>query len=386
MYKNTEEILTDIIQHIEISDTNFKIAVERYNAIGNWIKEGLEKKGYDAHIYPQGSFALNTVISPCPENNEYDVDLVCKLKLNRKEINPLEVLNLIGDILKENNIYKEMLEEKTNVSRCWTLKYADTKAGVGFHIDILPSVSESDDLKISNETQNAIFIVDNKAGNYVWLPSNPKGFIDWFEAKNTEFANMLIHEKATNRGPSIEIEEIEKTSRKSPLRQVIKLFKSHRDKLFKNEKTYAPKSVLITTLATHLYRNERCVSNAIFNILDGLTQYSLLMKDGFISNNSNMIYRENDGTWVVKNPTLPTENFIEDWGKNTNSEYAKAFFNWISCLKHDLEQIIDKPNKTEMINNSFNIKSSIFRDIAEFDLKRPSITPYATKPWGNNAN
>ena len=42
MYKDTEEILSDIIKNIEISDTNFNKAVERYNAIGTWIKEGVE--------------------------------------------------------------------------------------------------------------------------------------------------------------------------------------------------------------------------------------------------------------------------------------------------------------------------------------------------------
>ena len=384
MYKDTEEILSDIIKNIEISDTNFNKAVERYNAIGTWIKEGLEKKGYDANIYPQGSFALNTVISPCPENNEYDVDLVCEVKLDKKYVEPLTVLNLIGDRLKENETYKGMLEKKAGISRCWTLKYADNAAGIGFHIDILPSIPENETTKISRGTPDAISIIDNKAGVYTWTPSNPKGFIDWFDNKNTEFRNMLFNEAtvAMGRAAHVDIEEIEKKSKRSPLRQTIKLLKNHRDKAFKDNKTFAPKSILITTLATHLYRKERDLSSAVYNILEGLSKYSFLMKEGFTSNNTNMIYREADGTWVVKNPALSTENFIEDWGKSSNSEYAKAFFNWVSSLKYDLERIMNQPNKTELINKSFNMKSAVFRDITEKPLRTPSITTHQSQPWG----
>lgn len=384
MYRDTEEILSDIIKNIEISDTNFNKAVERYNAIGTWIKEGLEKKGYDANIYPQGSFALNTVISPCPENNEYDVDLVCEVKLDKKDVEPLTVLNLIGDRLKENETYKGMLEKKAGISRCWTLKYADNAAGIGFHIDILPSIPENETTKISRGTPDAISIIDNKAGVYTWTPSNPKGFIDWFENKNTEFKNMLFNEAnvAMDRAAHVDIEEIEKKSKRSPLRQAIKLLKNHRDKAFKDNKLFAPKSILITTLATNLYRKERDLSSAVYNILEGLTKYSSLMKEGFTSNNTNMIYREADGTWVVKNPALSTENFIEDWGKSSNSEYAKAFFNWVSSLKYDLERIMNQPNKTELINSSFNMKSAVFRDITEKPLRTPSITTHQTQPWG----
>ena len=384
MYKDTEEILSDIIKNIEISDTNFNKAVERYNAIGTWIKEGLEKKGYDANIYPQGSFALNTVISPCPENNEYDVDLVCEVKLDKKDVEPLTVLNLIGDRLKENETNKGMLEKKAGISRCWTLKYADNAAGIGFHIDILPSIPENETTKISRGTPDAISIIDNKAGVYTWTPSNPKGFIDWFDNKNTEFRNMLFNEAtvAMGRAAHVDIEEIEKKSKRSPLRQTIKLLKNHRDKAFKDNKTFAPKSILITTLATHLYRKERDLSSAVYNILEGLSKYSFLMKEGFISNNTNMIYREADGTWVVKNPALSTENFIEDWGKSSNSEYAKAFFNWVSSLKYDLERIMNQPNKTELINKSFNMKSAVFRDITEKPLRTPSITTHQSQPWG----
>ena len=386
MYSNTEEVLIDIIKQIEISDTNFNNAVSRYTAIGNWIKEGLEKKGYSANIYPQGSFALNTVISPSSENNEYDVDLVCEVKLDKSKVKPIEILNLIGDRLKEHDTYKGMLEKETGIDRCWTLKYADTTSGVGFHIDILPAVSENAEFQITSGTSNAISIVDNKAGVYSWLPSNPKDFIIWFESKNIYFKKMLLKEAESfaSQSSHVDIEEIERKSKKSPLIQTIKLLKNHRDKKFKNNKKYAPKSILITSLAASIYNQERDISSAVYNILDGLSKCSFLMKDGIPYKKSNIIYREIDGTWVAKNPVLQTENFIEEWGKDSNSLYAQAFFNWVSSLRYDLEKIMNLPNKTEMINTAFNIKSTVFRDVEEQSIKIPSITTKQTQPWGYN--
>lgn len=124
-----------------------------------------------------------------------------------------------------------MLEKKAGISRCWTLKYADNAAGIGFHIDILPSIPENETTKISRGTPDAISIIDNKAGVYTWTPSNPKGFIDWFENKNTEFKNMLFNEATAimNRAAHVDVEEIERKSKRSPLRQTIKLLKNHRD-------------------------------------------------------------------------------------------------------------------------------------------------------------
>ena len=54
----------------------------------------------------------------------------------------------------------------------------------------------------------------------------------------------------------------------------------------------------------------------------------------------------------------------------------------ISSLKYDLERIMNQPNKTELINKSFNMKSAVFRDITEKPLRTPSITTHQSQPWG----
>lgn len=43
---------------------------------------------------------------------------------------------------------------------------------------------------------------------------------------------------------------------------------------------------------------------------------------------------------------------------------------------------MNQPNKTELINKSFNMKSAVFRDITERPLRTPSITTHQSQPWG----
>jgi len=277
-----------------------------------------------------------------------------------------------------------MLVSKGGISRCWTLKYADSTAGVGFHIDILPSVPEDAIINALNNTPDAIAIIDNKAGVYSWSPSNPKGFIAWFEEQNVEFKNYLFTEARAmyDKAANVDIEDINRKTARSPLRQAIKILKNHKDKMFdENNKYCAPKSILITTLATHLYNQERDLTSTIYNILDGLEKYANLMKRGFTPDNDDILYRDQNGIWIARNPALPTENFIEDWGDSDASEHAKAFFNWVSKVKLDLNNIMNQSNKKHFIDSAFNVnfKSRFIDD----DV--PRVTTRANQPWSNYA-
>jgi hypothetical protein len=75
--------------------------------------------------------------------------------------------------------------------RCWTLNYAE-QDGIGFHMDILPSVPEDkqtiDAISVAGSIQyvcHAIAIT-NKSDNseYGWFSSNPSGYAEWFNQIN----------------------------------------------------------------------------------------------------------------------------------------------------------------------------------------------------------
>ncbi len=63
-----------LVQSLDISPTMHKNAVEKYRALANY----LEENGIDAEIYPQGSFALGTVVRPSANdaNAKYDLDFI----------------------------------------------------------------------------------------------------------------------------------------------------------------------------------------------------------------------------------------------------------------------------------------------------------------------
>ena len=77
-----EAILNDLAYTINISDELFQNADDEYTALGKWIdkKTDEEETKYTVHIYPQGSFALGTVIKPISDEDDYDLDLVCQVE------------------------------------------------------------------------------------------------------------------------------------------------------------------------------------------------------------------------------------------------------------------------------------------------------------------
>ncbi len=52
--------ITKVVEQLDISPSLYKNAIEKYKNLANLLSE----KGLDANIYPQGSFALGTVVRP----------------------------------------------------------------------------------------------------------------------------------------------------------------------------------------------------------------------------------------------------------------------------------------------------------------------------------
>ena len=140
------ELLVNLSSELDIPPSKYQQAVERYKSVGNWLQEGIyENCTNELDIYPQGSFRLGTVVRPIKKDAEadYDIDLVCCLPVFKMLTTPEKVKIQVGNRLKENAIYKKMLDEEGR--RCWTLNYAE-QDDIGFHIDILPSVPEEKQL------------------------------------------------------------------------------------------------------------------------------------------------------------------------------------------------------------------------------------------------
>lgn len=56
------------------------------------------------------------------------------------------------------------------------------------------------------------------------------------------------------------------------------------------------------------------------------------------------IQKAADGTWVIKNPVCPDENFADKWHLDNNKR-AKSFFRWLDWLVEDIQTISVSPQE-----------------------------------------
>ena len=190
--KQFSDILEELGKTLDISKDEHEKAVKSYEFVGNWLSatdSPLEK--YKPEILPQGSFMLGTMIRPVNEEDELDIDLVCRLEGKQPQWTQFDLKKIVGDRLKAHGTIKELLEIPDG-RRCWTLDYKRD-----FHMDILPSIVSSgyslilekafSETDLQDFRSLEIRITDKYLPNYNiqtspewWLKSNPCGYGIWF--------------------------------------------------------------------------------------------------------------------------------------------------------------------------------------------------------------
>lgn len=328
------EVLRLLVAELDVPPAKYREAQEHYSAVGKWLNDpASDVAKYDPDIYPQGSFALGTVIRPLVEE-EYDVDAVCLLKAaSRDHITQQEVKNVVGQRLKEHGHYREMLDPWEGGRRCWTLKYADTSR---FHLDILPSVPDPD-WRIHSATvpehrlKTAICVTDTTTwGGPVEWPtcnrSNPKGYVDWFQERmKVAFQKQREEILSKRRAMALmekraEVEEVPDYEVRTPLQRVIQLLKRHRDVRFNGDED-KPISIIITTLAARAYNNEEDLAEALLNVVPK-------MREGI---------EQRNGVYWVPNPVNLNENYADKWAETPRK--AKLFLGWLTDLEKEVPSL-----------------------------------------------
>jgi len=205
-------ILRSIAESLDIPDSKYEEAVSRYETIGKWLDTNdFKLHVYRPTIYAQGSFKLGTMVRPINDSDEYDIDLVCYLQIDKENINQAELKEMVGDRLREHETYRRMLDEGR---RCWTVTYANE-----FHMDILPAIPDYEKLN------DSILITDKKLRN--WQHSNPKGYARWFiERMKHVFEKGKIAVAETMRA---NVEDVPDYKVRAPLQRSVQLLKRHRD-------------------------------------------------------------------------------------------------------------------------------------------------------------
>jgi hypothetical protein len=385
---DTSFLLNEVAKSLDISDSLFEEAEAKYKAVGTWLGEGTSPLAvFSPQIYPQGSFRLGTVTKPLSDTDEYDIDLVFELALLKNSITQKDLKKLVGDRLKENEIYRQMLDKEGG--RCWTLQYANS---MHFHLDILPAIPDENFRVMLKEqgipqhlARTGIAITDNTLPAYdeitlEWPHCNPKGYAAWFHEQ------MIVQYKELQKRYTetlkAEIGKVPKYQIKTPLQRCIQLLKRHRDIVFENNKDIKPASIIITTLAAKAYNNQADMADALSDIIDGMPDY---------------INTRNDVSWV-ENPVDASENFADRWKNNPARE--PKFHEWLKMVRNDVNKILscdDIDDVGELLANFFGERVSIsavkkFKESAQGraatvetnQYQSPSIVPIVRplKPWG----
>lgn len=309
-------LLERICQALELSPTQHGDAESRYQAVGEWLAGAETWLLRDVQVYAQGSISLGTTVRPLA-HNEYDVDLVAYVPNQTPQLPPALLKRVIGDRLRDNGHYRDLLEEKP---RCWRINYAGE-----FHLDITPSILNPGCL-LGGE-----LVPDRQLA--CWKASNPKGYRDLF-TRRADLQPRWQIQKAFE-GKRAEVEPFPaRMQAKGVLRRVVQLAKRHRDLYFEHlDERLAPISVIITTLAARSY--EACVLrrayasefDLLMDILDGMPAF---IEQRVIAGRVH---------WNIPNETTTGENFAEKW--NAEPARAEAFFEWHRQARDDFWRLLD---------------------------------------------
>jgi hypothetical protein len=336
------EILELLGESLDISQTEYDKAVESYKAVGNQLaKENSKLKEYNPQIAPQGSFLLGTMIKAVNDCDDLDIDLVCELLGKNPNWTQEDLKAIVGGQLIENEIYNKIIE-RPDGRRCWTLKYRQNSENEKYHMDILPSVIDSDykrDFRSlfsekafdkSTVQKLAFRITDRERDDYKtetdateWLKSNPFGYAKWFFDR----AEQGQVEKRFSLKASIQdVPNFQKN--KYPLQRIVQILKRHRDIIFseEEEKKDKPISIIITTLVSRAYIGSQNVLEALENVISNMKNYIEIR----INNEGKKVF------WI-ENPVNSEENFADKW-----EEYPQRqtiFYNWLEQVRNDIIKI-----------------------------------------------
>ena len=349
-------VIDNIVKLLELPDSAYDKARKRYEDLGEWFDRNESTvSSNNPHIFPQGSFRLGTAIRPLDENEEYDLDLACKLQDGiSKDSHTQETLkNLIGIELEAYRIARGIKSELQPKHRCWRLEYQDD---LNFHMDIVPcipadekrrmAIFESirrtglDDFVAVAASQTTISITDDRHKGFPhicgdWNISNPEGYAKWFEYRMNPQQTRILLEMS-------QVDNVPLFKKKTPLQRAIQILKRHRDNWSKDNPESKPISIIITTLAARAYNGETDIVEALGNVLEKM--------GGLV----------NPKKPRVPNPVDPDEDFADRWYRPDclHLRLEEHFFSWLLQANTDFRHITST-NDIEFLSDQLEEKFSL---------------------------
>ncbi|WP_298336040.1 nucleotidyltransferase [uncultured Erythrobacter sp.] len=341
-----EDALQALARAIDMPDDKAEEARAHFKSLGEWLERNDSSIAqYDPYIAPQGSFLLGTANRPVGKDEDYDVDLICRLQSDKGTFTQKSLKAAVGREVIAYAKAHSMAHEPEDKRRCWTLEYAD---GSQFHMDVLPCIPDAQEyqsrlrkagfVELANDatkTLDAVAITDKTEPNFDrycedWPCSNPLGYAAWFRDIMAVSIHLRKAELAAKDSTFAKVEDIPDHAVKTTLQKAIQLLKRHRDTMFAEDMDVRPISIIITTLAAKSYDNEDTLVGALTAILTNMDAH---------------IETRSDGKWIP-NPVNPAENFADRWAEDRRLEHS--FDRWLAAARSDFGLFINASRPTEV--------------------------------------
>ena len=389
-----EQVLNALADSLEIPDSAYEAAKNRYRDLGDWLKDTSKAKTarYSPHVSAQGSFRLGTGVKPW-KREDYDLDLAFNLRegITKADYTQEDLKKLVGIDLNAYRIERGINEKLEEKHRCWRINYQDH---LKFHMDAVPSIPQAEgarriikeqmiqagsaEVLAQEVAELTVAITDDRHPNYrkvsdEWKVSNPEVYAKWFESR-MRLAELLL-ESRVKMAKVATVDELPTYKWKTPLQRAVQILKRHRDVMFERDPDGKPISIIITTLAAAVYGGESDLQSALAHIL------------------AEMGHRVNSSIPRVPNPVNPLEDFADKWGtaEGRRLRLQDKFESWLIQAQSDFDNITSSMDK-EFLRHQMVQKFGVDveeRILSEIFLSFPSIktTPKAhhvsapAKPW-----
>jgi hypothetical protein len=337
-------LLADVAIRVQLSPTNYNLAVSRANVLSDWIdRPESPLHGRMTLTYAQGSMAYNATIARCLRTDEFDIDIIVQI-IVLVGMTAKQVLDELYEAVRgaPGSRYYKMVERR---NRCVTVHYAD-----GMHLDITPALlaparSPRTSLIFNHKPEDR----SDPSGYALW--ANPYGFAEWFKARtpaNEAFARAYMA-RAQRWAASHEIRaDMETVPEQKPPHEksmaviALQLLKRNRNVRFDGRAGRRPPSVLLSKLAAE-------VAVQTGSLLDQLLRLARHVR-GTIG-----LAHEQGRLIAVTNPTCVEDVFTDRWPATLRDQeiYLGDLDHLISQL-HELQRPdCDLPEMQTILSDLF---------------------------------
>lgn len=238
-----DALLADIAIRIQLSQTAHRKAVQRYEALSDWIERENSPLARRVELpYPQGSMAIGAAISSRITNDDFDLDFV--LQVSCRDMTPQRVLDLLFKAIngEPGSKYHGKAKRRT---RCVTVEYRD------MHLDVTPA----ERLAGTQERESEIF--HHKASeNGRRIIANPYGFAEWFKIRTPDTGFGVAYASRANRheramfeaAESEPVPPNESLAQKSLAVVALQLLKRWRNVQYQHRSGRKPPSIMLSKL------------------------------------------------------------------------------------------------------------------------------------------